>query len=276
MPIAHSNSKLQLGQAKRRLHGLADPLGGDPCVRDSVSQGNEDSELVPAGPGQHVARSQRAHQPPGEGDQKLVAGQRAETFIDSGEAQHVDDQDPIFDVAVVALSGTLDCLGKGEPVGQAGEAVAEHFGTKRSLGLDLGRAVDHAEQAARRSIGSRCKGRELEHEGAADCAVSINQLVLVRRRGGIGEEGADKPAALAFRIMAKLFGELRRIASATAHFAECLIDHLDPQPPVAQGEDRRGNRQGIDEVTIDARFRERPDQGIVRPLRSWPWKRTCR
>ena len=47
------------------------------------------------------------------------------------------------------LAGLLDRFGEGQAVGQAGQAVAQHLGAQRALGLDLDRAVDHAEQAAR-------------------------------------------------------------------------------------------------------------------------------
>ena len=46
--------------------------------------------------------------------------------------------------------GALDRFGEGEAVGQAGQAVAQHLGAQRALGLDLDGAVDDAEQAARR------------------------------------------------------------------------------------------------------------------------------
>ena len=45
--------------------------------------------------------------------------------------------------------GFLDRFGERQAVGQAGQAVAQHFGAQRALRLHLDRAVDDAQQAAR-------------------------------------------------------------------------------------------------------------------------------
>ncbi len=53
----------------------------------------------------------------------------------------------MLDVARDFFAGILDRLREGKAIGQAGEAVAEHFGAKRPLRLQLDRAVDDAEKA---------------------------------------------------------------------------------------------------------------------------------
>ena len=45
----------------------------------------------------------------------------------------------LLDVARDALAAALDRLGKGKAIGQAGEAVAQHFRTEVVLGADLDR-----------------------------------------------------------------------------------------------------------------------------------------
>ena len=55
----------------------------------------------------------------------------------------------MLEVAGDLLAGFLDRFGEGQPVGQAGQAVAQHLGAQGPLGLDLDGAVDHAQQAAR-------------------------------------------------------------------------------------------------------------------------------
>ena len=124
-------------------------------VLDAAAQRHQDAELIAAGAGQHVAGAQRQDQPPREGDQQLVAGKAAHRFVDPAEAQHVDDQHRMLEVARDLLAGLLDRFGEGEPVGQPGQAVAQHFGAQRPLGLHLDGAVDDAQQAARAGAARR-------------------------------------------------------------------------------------------------------------------------
>ena len=55
----------------------------------------------------------------------------------------------MLEVAGDLFAGFLDRFGESEAVGQAGQAVAQHFGAQRALGLDLDGAVDDAQQRAR-------------------------------------------------------------------------------------------------------------------------------
>ena len=130
-------------------HHLLDALGGLQRVLDAAAQRHQHAEFVAAGAGQHVAGAKRQDQPPGEGDQQLVAGKAAHRFVDPAEAQHVDHQHRMLEVARDLLAGLLDRFGEGEAVGQAGQAVAQHLGAQRALGLHLDGAVDDAQQAAR-------------------------------------------------------------------------------------------------------------------------------
>ena len=82
-------------------------------------------------------------------------------FVDPAEAQHVDDQHGMLAGRAAALARLFDRLGEGQAVGQAGQAVAQHLGAQRALGLDLDGAVDDAEQAARPRLLSRGSGASL-------------------------------------------------------------------------------------------------------------------
>ena len=77
-------------------------------VFDAAAQRHQHAELIAAGPGEHVAGAQREDQPAGEGDQQLVAGKAAHRFVDAAEAQHVDDQHRMLEVAGDVLAGLLD------------------------------------------------------------------------------------------------------------------------------------------------------------------------
>jgi len=152
---------LELRQLERGGHHLLDALGGLERVSDPAPKRNEDAELVAAGPREHVAGAKRQDQPAGEGDQKLVSGETAHRFVDSAEAEHVDDQHRMFEVASDVRAGCLDGLGESEPVGKAGQAVAKHFCAQRPLGLHFHGPVDDAQQASFRPVVSG-KWRQLQ------------------------------------------------------------------------------------------------------------------
>ena len=146
----------ELAQLERRGHHLLDPLRRGQRIFDPALQPDEDAELIASGPGQHVTAAERRDQPPGEGDQQLVAGQAAHRLVDAAEAQHVDHQHRIFAVTGAGRSPlTLDRLGERQAVGQPGQAVAQHFGAQRPLRLDLDRPVDQADEAARAVLFAR-------------------------------------------------------------------------------------------------------------------------
>jgi hypothetical protein len=51
---------------------------------------------------------------------QLVAGKAAHRFVDAAEAQHVDDQHSVLEVAVDLLTRFFDGLREGKAIGQAG------------------------------------------------------------------------------------------------------------------------------------------------------------
>src|SRR5437763_11923938 len=72
-------------------------------------------------------------------------------------------------------SRVLDRFGEREPVGQTGQAVAQHLGTKRSLGLNFDGTVDDAEQAALDLALVRQRG-ELQAEELRGDALALLQV----------------------------------------------------------------------------------------------------
>ena len=143
------DANFQLGQLERRRHHLLDALGGLQCILDATAKRYEDAELIAACPGEDVAGPQREDQAPGERDQQLVAGKAAHRLVDAREAQHVDNQHGMLEIAGDILARSLDRFREPEAVRQAGEAVAQHLGTQRAFSLDLDRSVNDAEEAAR-------------------------------------------------------------------------------------------------------------------------------
>src|SRR4051794_21191731 len=53
----------------------------------------------------------------------------------------------MLEVAGDLLAGLLDRLGERQAIGKAGQAVAQHLGTERALGLDLDGAIHDAQKA---------------------------------------------------------------------------------------------------------------------------------
>ena len=143
------DADLEVGQLERRRHHLLDSLGRLQGVLDAAAQRHQHAEFVAPGAGQHVAAAQGQDQATSERDQQLVPGEAAHRFVDPAEAQHVDDQHGVLEVARDLVAGLLDGFGEGQPVGQPGQAVAQHLGAQRALGLHLDGPVDDAEQAAR-------------------------------------------------------------------------------------------------------------------------------
>ena len=261
------DAELELAQPERRLHHLLDALGRAQRFGDSALQGKQDPELIATGPRQHVAGTKRHDQPPRKGHQQLVTGERTEALVDAAEAQQVDHQDGMLVVLRRDRAQTLDRLREGETVGQAGQAVANHLVAQRSFGLDLEGPVDDAEQAARRTVGSRRQRGELQGEHPADRAVAVDELALVGHAARVGQEGADESAALPFRIEMEFVGELRQVAAAAGYLVEFAVDRFDPQPGVAHREDPSRDRQRVDEIAVHLAFDERAQGESLRPLR---------
>ena len=140
MPIAHStriSSSLSLNGAviTSWMRSAAASASSIPRRSDTRI-----AEFVAAGARQHVAArsaeiSRRA---------KVISSSSPARLpmlsLIRAEAQHVDHQHRMLEVAGSLVSPILlDRFGKGQAVGQAGQAVAQHFGAQRPLGLRLRR-----------------------------------------------------------------------------------------------------------------------------------------
>ena len=78
------------------------------------------------------------------------------------------------------LARFLDGFGEGQPVGQAGQAVAQHLGAKVVLRLHLDGAVDDAQQAARRRrMGLAASGDSFNFRKRRPNALAFRELDLV-------------------------------------------------------------------------------------------------
>ncbi len=72
----------QFGELERRSHNLLDAFGRLEGVLDAAAKRHQHSELIAAGTGKHVAGAEREDQPPGKGDQQLIAGEAAHGLVD--------------------------------------------------------------------------------------------------------------------------------------------------------------------------------------------------
>ena len=238
------DADLKLGQLERRRHHLLDPLGRGQRVLDPALQADQDPELIAAGARQHVAAAKRRDQPPGEGDQQLVAGQAAHRFVDPAEAQHVDHQHRIFAVArwldppqFSIVSVKLSRLGR--PV-------------RLSRSISARRLFSAWTSTVRSTTLSRQRGSPLGiGRRAAPASISGSASAARRHRTwsissgdarGIAQIAADEIARLARRIAAEKFREALGFAAAAGKVEELRLSEwthslscFRPNTPAAIG-----------------------------------------
>ena len=89
-----------------------------------------------------------------------------------------DDQHGMLEVASDLFPVLLDGFSEGQAIGQTGQAVAQHLGPQRPLGLNLDGPVDDAEQAARRGARPSGQRRELHPEIMARDAFAVFEIEL--------------------------------------------------------------------------------------------------
>ena len=176
----------QLRQLERSHQHLLDPLGSLERICDAAAKRDEDAEFVPTSPREHVTGAEGEDQPAGERDQQLVPGETAHRFIDSAEAQHVDDKHCMFEVASDVRASCLDRFGEREAVREARKAVAKHFRAQRPLRLHLDRAIDDAEKA---SLWTPVSGqrRQFQPEKLRRDALTLLDVELARQVHAVEE-----------------------------------------------------------------------------------------
>ena len=136
-------SALVRRRAERRGQRRLDAGRGAPRFLAALIEREQDRELVAADPRQRVARAQRALQPPRNGDQQLVPGERAEARIDAVETVEIDHQHRAARLRRrIALDQFLEPIGEARAIGQPGQAVGQHLAAQAVLGADLGGLVD--------------------------------------------------------------------------------------------------------------------------------------
>jgi len=150
-------------------------------------------------PGQNVARPQCQDEPAGECDQQLIACKAAHGFIDAAEAQHVDDQHGMLDVAADIFARGLDRLGKGEPVRKARESVVRGLVREQRLlllafghvAVDAGVKVEgeHAGQSVD-AAGDAGGGQQPRQEQAGDADRQARRDEVREHLVGLGRGSA--------------------------------------------------------------------------------------
>ena len=250
---------LEVGQLERRGHHLLDPVGRLHRIVHAPAERNDDPEFIAAGARQPVAGAQCRDQPPGERDQQFVADQSPHAFVDAAEAQHVDDQHgmphrPHQPVGADHVAGTafgiFDHFAEREPIWQAGQAVAKHFGAQRAFRLDLDGPVDQRQQAPRLGAIEPCQRRQPNPEIARRHPVAIAKLDLVAVLRAVEElldQGAD-------RTVLEAFGAVPVGCRAGRIFdgiGEAFVMRQYVQFGVGlAGDDGRGDRKRVEQVAI--------------------------
>src|SRR3546814_15225744 len=96
----------------------------DVCSSDLIGaaarDARRDGEFVAAGARQYVAAAQAGFQAPRNGDDQLVAGHRADMFVDAAEPGQVEQQDRMVAVRALGARALFDqFLESGAGVGRA-------------------------------------------------------------------------------------------------------------------------------------------------------------
>ena len=141
--------------------------GGDHIRRLAASRGVEqDDELIAAEPGDDVRGPRAAQQPPGHGDEQLVAGVVAELVVDGLEGVQIEIEGghllPMLGRARATASRKL--ILEVQAVGQAGEVVVQRLvgdliqqaavlQRRGRLGADAGEAVEQV-PSRRQALGA--------------------------------------------------------------------------------------------------------------------------
>ncbi len=255
---------LQVAQFEWRGHHFLDSVGGLHRIVHALAKRDDDPEFVAPGARQPVARPQRGDQPPGEGDEQFVANQPSHALVDPAEAKHVDDQhrmthrpyqpirpDQVAPACAVAPAfGAFDHFAKRQPVGQAGQAVAKHFGAQRFLRLNFDRSIDQADQAPAPAFVVARQRRQLDPVMDRPRPVAVAEFEFARGVV-IGQIGFHQSRDLKLAAFAEVAAHHRRVAGRRHHFVEhaVAVDQLE-YAAAAQADDRRGDRKRVEQVVI--------------------------
>ena len=229
----------------------------------------------PRGAGEHVARAQRRDQAAGEGDQQFVAGDRAHAFVDPAEAGHVDRRARHScrrrkpGSASTASTRSLKAKRLGRPV-----RLSRSISARRLFSVSIWAVLSISE--IRQRVG--WPGRTLE-PGEADgemAAADAAAVGGVELEGGVvaGEEGGE-PACRSGRERSSGTSAMRRSPSRSSHSARkrnCSLAH-STIGIVADGDDRGGDRQGVEIALADGL--EQRSGAAARPRASPPSTRAA-
>ena len=156
---------------------------------------------------------------------------------------------------------------KAEAVGQAGQAVAKHFGPKRALGLRFNGPIDEAQQATAARALFPWKGRELQPEISRGDAIAVAEIKLI---GSCGT-GEDIPAA--GRAIGPIFEAVgivpveRRAGRKLDRVLETVVIGQDGRTVLRIADDGRGNGECAEQGRIVRCGNVRSSAGFV-PLPS--------
>ncbi len=229
------DANLEIRQAERRRQRVADPLGDVQRVVRPLVQRQLDREFIAADSGQNIMAAQCALDPAGHRNQQFVARQRAHTGVDAAEPVEVDDQHGelgdtrLFDIR-------LQPLAKARPVGQAGQAVRQHFATQTLFGAQLCGAIDQRDHAATGGFFGRT-ARDADPEMAAIDRVAQFPVQFSLGRFRI-DQGGD--------LLAKLVDQRRLVGGgAKAREPERAVDAFEDKAIVAQFDHRRRHGEQV-------------------------------
>src|SRR5687767_6610299 len=171
----------------------------------------------------------------------------------------------MLEVAGDRITRLFDRVGEAEAIGQAGQAVPQHFRTQCPFRLDFDGAVDDAEQAADFASLLLRKRSKLDPEEARGNAFAVLEVEFASDVGAV-EEGlekiGDRPGLQAIGLVpvergaGRLLDHLEEAAVACRHL-EALGSAFD---------DRGRDRQRIEQAKVVHYRKTRSRTSIVRSL----------
>ena len=155
------DADFEIGQAERgrqrALNTFRDMVG----VAQAVFQRQQDTEFVAAGSRQHVLCAQGSLQAPGDRDEQLVPRHRAEARVHAAEPIEIDDQHRVAGAFRRIVEQTFQPVAKPGAVGQAGQAVGQHFAPQIMFGAQFRGLIDQHQHAALLGIARQARERRL-------------------------------------------------------------------------------------------------------------------
>jgi hypothetical protein len=150
-------------------------------------------------------------------------------------------------VEVRVLQYLLDALVECQPVGKAGERVAQHLGPEALLRFDLGGLVDHRHEAALGGVRPCLQTREPNGEMPAADHLAVMAVKFVSRFLAVEEVGERPPDRTGLQDRNLIDPASDRISNHSGHPAETVVCGIHAgRLAIGSRDDRGRNRERVE------------------------------